>query len=105
MSNDIEKPEEMDKAELVYVMTLMLNCLDFKDQLNKLSKPCLFRLYDDMQARGNAFANLEDDKRKLEAELTEARGQVRALEVRNAILDKKMKNDYHKGNQCHKNKR
>ena len=94
--SEIEKKEEMSKEELVYVMTLMLNCLDFKDQINKLNKPCLFRLYDDMQKRGNAFANLEDDKRSLEQEVVKLRNELQTLTHRNQVLTKQQKRDYHR---------
>ena len=94
--SEIEKKEEMSKEELVYVLQLMLNCRDYKDQLNKLSKPCLFRLFDDMKDRGNRFANLEDDKRKLEKEITKLRGQVQTLAVRNDTLTRNMKHDFYK---------
>lgn len=75
---------DYDKAELVYAVSLMLNMHDMSDQVNKLSKPALWRIFDDMQARGNAFANMEDKLREQERQLNE-------MTTRAVVAEKKVK--------------
>ncbi len=64
MSEKFEKPaNDYDKPELVYAVSLLFHLQDMQADVNKLSKKALWRLYDQAQARGIAFANLEDDLR------------------------------------------
>lgn len=91
--NDIEKKEELSKEELVYVMSLMLNCEEFTAQINKLSKPCLFRIYDDMMDRGSKFANIEDEVRNLTRENLELKTEVATEKRKNKMLFNKLRNE------------
>ncbi|AUG85136.1 hypothetical protein FDJ19_gp162 [Vibrio phage Ceto] len=75
---------DYDKPELVYAVGLMLNLHDMPHEVNKLSKKALWRIFDGSKERGNAFANLEDDKRRLEREVLE-------LRTRAEIAEKKVK--------------
>lgn len=78
---EFEKPaNDYDKPELVYAVGLMLNLHDMPQEVNKLSKKALWRLFDDLQARGNAFANLEDDLRKAQREALEYRTRAEIAE-------------------------
>lgn len=81
--NDFATPE-MSKEELVYVNNILFNLLDMPKELNKLSKPALFRLYDEYQAKGNSFALLEDRLRDLERENND-------LKTRCNMAEKKVK--------------
>ena len=90
MSDDIEKKEEMSKEELVYVTTTMLNCIGFEKQFNKLSKPCLFRLFDDMSARGCAFSNIEENVRSLEKQNIKLQGELEASLKKEKLMFRKL---------------
>jgi hypothetical protein len=102
MSNDLEKKEEMSKEELVYVMTTMLNCIGFEQQFNKLSKPCLFRLFDDMSARGNAFSNIEENVRSLEQKNYKLHAELEASIKKEKLMFKKLQTEVKKTNQQRK---
>ncbi|AFB83943.1 hypothetical protein VPT02_057 [Vibrio phage VPT02] len=71
---------DYDKPTLVYAVGLMLNLHDMPQETNKLSKKALWRIYDDLQARGNSFANLEDELRKAERERNEWRTRAEVAE-------------------------
>lgn len=62
---------DYDKPELVYAVGLMLNLHDMPHEVNKLSKPALWRIFDGIKDKGNAFANLEDELRKAQREVNE----------------------------------
>jgi hypothetical protein len=97
MSDDLEKKEEMSKEELVYVMSTMLDCTAFSKQINKLSKPCLFQLFDNMSQRRCSFSNIEDDVRKLERKNIELQGQADVLIKKNKMLENKLKQEVRRG--------
>ncbi|AUG85338.1 hypothetical protein KNV09_gp157 [Vibrio phage Athena] len=89
---EFEKPaNDYDKPELVYAVTLLLNLHDMPQEVNKLSKKALWRIYDAFQERGNAFANIEDDLRKAERERNE--WQTRAVVAERKV--KKMEGARH----------
>lgn len=90
MSNDMPKKEEMAKDELVWVLCLMMDCKDFQAQINKLSKPCLFRLFDTLSARGCAFSNIEEKNRTLERETIKQQGELDSLKRKVTLLNKKL---------------
>ena len=96
--SEIIKKEEMDKAELVYVMSLMLDCIGFEAQLNKLSKPCLFRVYDDLHARGNAYANVQEHLSTSEQKAIQLQGEVDILTKKNDMLTNKLRAEVRKSN-------
>lgn len=62
---------DYDKPELVYAVSLLLNLHDMTQEVNKLSKKALWRIYDAFQERGNAFANIEDELRNTQRKLNE----------------------------------
>lgn len=66
MAEKFDVTPEMDKAELVYAMSIMLSCQDMPEQINKLDKKCLFRLFDGFQQRGQDFAVIEEKLRDAE---------------------------------------
>ena len=96
MSNDIEKKEEMSKEELVYVVSLMLDCQSYAPTVNKLTKPCLFKIYDSIHARGVAFTHKEDETRRLNYENLTLEGKVLALEAKVQLLSNKLRNEINK---------
>lgn len=73
---------EMSKEELVYVNNILFNMLDMPKEFNSLSKPALFRLYDEYQAKGNAFALMEDRLRELEMENNELKTRAKMAETK-----------------------
>lgn len=75
---------DYDKPELVYAVTLLLNLHDMPQEVNKLSKNALWRIFDAFQERGNAFANLEDELRKSQRELNE-------MTTRAVVAERKVK--------------
>ena len=80
-----EKPaNDYSKPELVYAVSLMLNLHDMQKDVQKLSKPALWRIFDWNQEKGNSFANLEDKIRKLERENND-------LETRAIMAERKVK--------------
>lgn len=80
----IKSENDYDKPELVYAVSLILNLHDMPQEVNKLSKPALWRIFDDLKARGNAFANLEDELRKVTRERNE-------MQTRAVVAERKVK--------------
>ena len=80
MSGDkIELTPEMGKDELVWAMAILLSCQDMPEQINKLSKPCLFRLFDQFSVIGSSNNELNNDIRKLENTIMVKDGEIAAL--------------------------
>lgn len=79
---------DYDKPELVFAVSLMFHLQDMKDQVNKLSKPALWRLYDQAKDRGNAFANLEDKLRQVTRERNELLTRAEMAERKLKTMEK-----------------
>ena len=85
MSEKFEKSEsDYSKPELEYTVGLLFHLQDMPKEVKKLSKPALWRLFDQAKERGTAFANLEDDLRTAQREALE--WKTRAI-----IAEKKVK--------------
>lgn len=95
MTDKIEKSEnDYDKGTLVYATSLMLDCKDKVSDFNKLTKATLWRLYDGMKDRGNAFANMEDLVRTLQRENNELHAENKSLNKKVKLLEKKLRGNY-----------
>jgi hypothetical protein len=103
MSKEFDEKKEMDKEELVYVVALMLDCEAFKAQINKLSKACLFKLFDGFAARGNAFSNIELNLNQACHEVIQLQGTVDRLERNNKDLKAKLKREVQRNTRGVKN--
>lgn len=89
MTDKMEKPaNDYDKGTLVDAVAIMINCHDKVPQINKLDKPTLWRIYDDMKDRGNRFANIEDEVAKLQREVNALHSEKNYLENKVKILEK-----------------
>lgn len=90
MSEQFEKPaNDMSKEELVWAVALLLNLHDMKGEVNKLSKPALWRIFDSYSERGNAFANLEDELRIAQREAMEFKTRALTAEKKVRIMEGK----------------
>jgi enoyl-[acyl-carrier-protein] reductase (NADH) len=91
-STTVEKEHsssEYTKPELVYAVALMLSCHDMESQINKLSMPCLYRIFDQYSLMGNNFANLEDSVRYLERQNLELQTKLEMSERKVAAMESK----------------
>lgn len=87
---EFEKAEnDYDKPTLAHAVGLMLNLHDMQGEPAKLSKPALWRIFDNYKVMGNNFANLEDELRNAQRELlamttraVNAEAKVKTMESR-----------------------
>lgn len=82
--NKIDVTPEMEKDELVWAVSILLSCQDMPEQINKLSKACLFRIFDHFSVIGSSNNELNYDLRK-------AQQTIMKLESRNETLERKVK--------------
>lgn len=91
MTDKIKSCTEMDKDELVYAVAILLSCQDMPEQINKLDKKCLYRLFDGFQDRGQNFAVLEDKLRDSERREMALQTEVAMLKRKVSLLEKPRK--------------
>lgn len=89
---------DYDKPTLAHAVGLMLNLHDMQGEAMKLSKPALWRIFDNFKEKGTNYANLEDRCRDAERALNEmttraitAERKVKTMESKRNVRTKSRK--------------